>query len=81
MGFIPISVTELLRYWLGQSLMVKFDDDGTYSYIGKATPGTATSSSLWQIKRIEDSTGDITWADGDSIFDNVWDNITSLSYS
>ena len=54
----------------------------TVTYIGKATPGTATSVSLWQIQKIDTTTGTvITWADGNGNFDNVWDNRASLSYS
>ena len=54
----------------------------TVTYIGKATPGTATSVSLWQIQKIDTTTGTvITWADGNGDFDNEWDNRASLSYS
>lgn len=53
------------------------------TYIGKAPHGAATSSASWQIKRIVESAGvtTITWADGNSAFDNIWDNRASLSYS
>lgn len=54
----------------------------TVTYVGKADPGTATSSALWQIQKIDTSSGTvITWADGDGDFDNEWDNRASLSYS
>jgi len=54
----------------------------TVTYIGKATPGTATSVSLWQIQKIDTTTGTvITWADGNGDFDNIWANRASLSYS
>lgn len=52
-------------------------------YSGKAAPGTATSAPAWQIKRTT-LTGTVyatTWADGDTDFDNIWDNRASLSYS
>lgn len=54
----------------------------TITYVGKALPGTTTSSALWQIQRI-DTTGDLTikWADGNADFDNVWDDRVSLTYS
>jgi len=53
------------------------------SYVGEASPGTATSAAGWRVKRIDETGGDIVveWADGDSDFDNVWDNRASLSYS
>lgn len=66
-------------------------DTGTgagFIYIGEADPGTATSSALWRIKRIEvviDVGGreDLStlWADGNASFDNIWDDRLSLSYS
>lgn len=63
---------------------VELDDAGSgVTYVGKADPGTATSAAGWQIQRITETTGDLTieWADGDALFNNVWDNHLSLSYS
>ena len=59
----------------------RFSDDGTYTYSGLAVPGTATSDAAWQIKRINNSTGDIDWAGGTLAFTKIWDNRASLSYS
>jgi len=54
----------------------------TVTYIGKAATGSATSTSVWQVQKIDTTTGTvITWADGNGNFDNVWDNRASLSYS
>jgi len=54
---------------------------GNYDYIGEAAIGTAGSSALWRIKRIDNTSGIvITWA-GTGTFDQVWDNYASLSYS
>lgn len=51
-------------------------------YVGKALPGSDTSSPIWQIAKIDTSSGLAkTWADGDSQFNNVWDDRTSLTYS
>jgi len=56
--------------------------NSTISYIGKALPGTSTSSSLWKIAKIDTTSGiSIKWADGNSNFDNIWDNRASLTYS
>lgn len=54
------------------------------TYIGKAKIGSATSSTVWQIMKVDETTTDvtvITWADGNDNFDNIWDNRASLSYS
>ena len=55
------------------------------TYVGKAAIGSATSSSVWQIKRIDESgtptTLVVKWAGGAAAFDQVWDNRASLTYS
>lgn len=56
----------------------------TTAYLGEANPGTATSASSWRIKKlVSDVSGDltVTYADGNSNFDNIWDDRISLSYS
>jgi len=63
---------------------VELDDaGGGVTYVGKADPGTATSASGWQIQRITETGADISieWADGDALYNNVWDDRLSLSYS
>ena len=64
-----------------QALSVRMDDGATYLYVGKAQPGSATSSALWQIQRITQSDTTILFADGNQNFDNIWDNYASLSFS
>ena len=56
------------------------------TYVGKAVPGSATSSAVWQIKKIDESgTGGIElvilWADGNKNYDNIFDDRTTLNYS
>ena len=54
----------------------------TITYVGEANPGTASSAASWRIKRLDSTSGLlITWADGDSNFDKVWDDRASYSYS
>ena len=52
-------------------------------YIGEAAPGSLTSSAVWKIQRIvlSNTSAAITLADGNSSFDNVWNNRSGLSYS
>lgn len=53
-------------------------DDNTV-YYGWAKPGSVTSSAVWRIMK-ETISGDITsyiWADGNTKFDNVWDDRAS----
>jgi len=57
----------------------------TLIYRGWADPGIATSSALWRIRRTrfigadEDVVHD--WADGNSNFDNIWNDRATLSYN
>lgn len=55
-------------------------------YTGTAPAGSSTASAVWRIKKTTiDSGGEgdvtVTWADGNTNFDNVWDNRLSLTYS
>jgi len=65
-------------------LIKEVDFVGTTTvYIGEAQPGTATSSAAWRVKRTV-FTGDDSetlFADGNTNFDNIWNNRASLSYS
>jgi len=63
-----------------QALVDLTDSDNLY--IGEAKPGTLTSQSLWRIVKIEisDELISILYADGDDLFDNKWDDRTSLTY-
>lgn len=69
---------------LDKPFATRIDDTTTANttYIGKAAIGAATSSAVWQISKLDTSSGLIkTWADGDTLFNNIWDNRASLSYS
>lgn len=75
-------------------LQIFYDDSGdeakivdyessTVFYTGSAQPGTLISVAKWKIsKTILSSSGFVrTWADGNTNYDNVWDNRAALSYS
>jgi hypothetical protein len=53
------------------------------TFIGIAQPNTATSEARWKIIVIDKTTSitRIRYADGDSKFDNIFDDRTTLSYS
>jgi len=54
---------------------------GSVDYLGEAAIGSTTSSAVWRIKKIDSTTGiTITWA-GTGVFNQVWDNYASLTYS
>lgn len=52
------------------------------TYVGYAPSGSLDSQTVWQIMRIDTSAGDkVEYADGNALFDNVWANRASLTYS
>jgi hypothetical protein len=54
---------------------------GSVDYIGEAAIGTTTSSASWRVRKVDSTSGiSITWA-GTGVFDQVWNNYASLTYS
>jgi hypothetical protein len=60
------------------------DNTGTFIYEGYAAFGSATSATVWKIRRSAISgtvVGPTTRADGNDNYDNVWDNRAALIYT
>lgn len=64
------------------TLQTRLDDSNDpILYSGKASIGSATSAAVWQIARLDTTSGVIkTWAGGGT-FTEVWDDRAGLSYS
>lgn len=61
---------------------VRLIESAPYTYIGKAEIGSAEGSAVWQIKRIDETSGmKILFADGNKNFDNIWSNYSSITYA
>ncbi len=55
--------------------------DSNIYYVGKAASGSATSDPVWQIRRVNCTTGTIlTWAENTDKNEHIFDNRESLSY-
>jgi hypothetical protein len=69
------------------TLALQLDDTGgapQVLYKGEAAAGSITSGALWRIQEITIQTdGDVAilWADGNTNFDNIYDDRLGLSYS
>lgn len=66
------------------SVAVEYNGDGNVLYFGRALPGSAKSSAVWQVRKFTYSgqnLTDVQWADGNTKYDNVWNDRASLSYS
>lgn len=75
--------TELVRS-ISKNVATKVVEATGYVYVCIASPGTAQADPYWQCKRIDTSvagTTVITWADGNTEFDNTATDPSSLSYA
>lgn len=64
------------------NLATKVTESGLVTYVAEATPGSSQASSVWRVQKIDETTGAvITWADGNTNFDNVATDLTALTYS
>ena len=67
-----------------KAMATKVVESGNYTYVCIASPGTAQATAKWQCKKIDESVAGtmiITWADGNTEFDNVATDPTALTYS
>lgn len=65
------------------SEQVLVDNTGIYLYTGYAAFGVATSTAGWQVFRqafTAGGLGEMIPADGDVLYNNIWDNRASLTY-
>lgn len=67
---------------VGEATQVAEDgEDSNVTYVGKAIIGSPTSTQVWQVKKIDSTTGTvITWADSNDNYDNEWDERENLTY-
>jgi len=62
------------------NLKVVHTNDSTYDYYSFASPGTAISSALWRIIRV-DANDNVTYANGNANYTNIASNYASYTYS
>ena len=74
----------LNTYQIDTTESVYIDEaSATTTYFGYAVAGASVASAVWKIKRlsISGTVTSILFADGNSNYDNVWNNRSSLVYS
>jgi len=56
---------------------------GDVTYSASAIVGSLEASAVWQAQKVTVSGSDttVTWADGDTLYDNVATDLTALTYS
>ena len=65
-----------------RTTLVDGSTSGT-TYVGIGKLGSSESSAVWQIFRIQTSSGitKVQFADSNQNFDNIWDDRASLAYA
>lgn len=79
-----VSDGQPFKFTDGVNYAIKMTESGSYTYIAYANPGTLDSEAKWKCMRLDDSAGlRVTYADGDTNFDNLATDLTSpsLNYS
>lgn len=77
-----VSTGQPFKYVANAEFAMKVTTSGTVTYLALAKPGTSESSALWQARKIDATSGAvITWADGNTNFDNSASDLTALTYS
>lgn len=81
----PTGASGRLKRSIHPNLPMRLDYDSSSNliFLGKGKQGAVNGDASWRIQQFTWSGGNlvsITWADGDSEFDNVWNNRASLSY-
>lgn len=59
------------------------DEDGSYTYVGKAAVGSPEASAAWRIFRLDETSSpdtEIRYADGVSTFTKIWNNRATYTY-
>ena len=59
------------------------DQDGSYTYVGKAAVGSTEASASWRIYRLDETASpdtEIRYADGVSTFTKIWNNRAAYTY-
>lgn len=84
-SIVSVSVTpdgKILSASSGSEYATKITEIDASIYVGVAAVGSAQASAVWQAKKILTSGSDtiITWADGNTNFDNVATDLGSLTY-
>jgi len=66
----------------GTKYALQMVTSGVYDYVGEASIGASTSSAVWRVKRVDNTSGNVAilWA-GTGTFNQVWDNYASLTYT
>jgi hypothetical protein len=81
-GAIPVDLQDTSITVTSSPLALRLDDTTTsnVTYVGKAATGSSNASAVWQIQKIDETSGlVITWADNGN-FSQIWNDRVGLAY-
>ena len=61
-------------------MITNYEIVSSTTYFGEALPSTVDSDAKWRVSRLDESTGKIKFANGNTNMTNIWNNRASLSY-
>ena len=77
-----VSTGQPFKFTDAVPMAMKMQQDGSVYYIGTANPGTTQATAAWQALKLDTTSGIIiTWADGDTLYNNIATDLASLTYS
>ena len=67
------------------TVLLTYDANNNPIYLGEAAMGTLSSEAKWRIRKltydVNNNVTAIKWAGGNTRYDKVWDDRTTLAYS
>lgn len=77
-----VSTGQPFKFTDAVPMAMKMVTSGSNYFIGVANPGSVTTDAVWQAMKLDTTTGiAISWADGNTKFDNKADDLANLNYS
>jgi hypothetical protein len=81
LGIDQNSASESTLALLTTKYATRIVEAAPYTYVGRAAIGSAVGSAVWQVYRIDETSGTIIlWADSNSNFDNKFEDYLTLTY-
>jgi len=79
------NLSQLANTVLHYTVLTDYNDNNLPLYIGRAIPGSATTDSVWEIKKViyDELLNpiEVAYTDGNASFSNRWTDRTTLNYS
>ena len=75
---------QVVGYALGNQFRddtVRYETDATYDYYGFAVPGSSTASAVWKVFRLNRTTQELLYANGNEGYENLGSGFAGMAYA